>query len=166
MYLAQKSSAAAGTDGKYGIPRTGTEISSFLSPVIWCFFRGLYGRFPGVLQLHVSAVEIVVVAAFFGGDQIHVLKAPDVVRREKPVAYARGVALNPGLVVAAKQPVHVELREHGVLFLRQQQVFDDGLLEPHEPGRQRMHHEIDVLPFYGMRMIVCLSHKLPYFLDI
>ena len=54
-------------------------------------------------------------------------------------------AENAGFVIAAHESVHVELgKEHILLFLHKH-ILDDGLFYPHEPGHDRVHHEVDAL---------------------
>lgn len=64
-----------------------------------------------VFQLHIAAVQVVVVTALVCRDQVHVFQTMDIVGRQKTVADAGGVAVHPALVITTEQTIHIEFRE-------------------------------------------------------
>ena len=95
-----------------------------------------------IFQLHIAAVQVVVISALLCRDEIHILQTMHIIRREEAVADAGRITVHPALVIATEQTIHIELREVGVLLLFQQQILDDALLDADKPRGQGMHHEV------------------------
>ena len=100
---------------------------------------------PGVSKREHIAIDQVQVSALLSRDAVHVLQFPDVVGAHPAVLPCRSIAVHAACVVAAKQTLHIELGKILFLFLCGKERPLDGLLPAHQPGLQRVFHELQRL---------------------
>ena len=73
-----------------------------------------------ILQLIVTAVEVVIVTAKLCRNEIHIFKPAYIIRTHKAVADTDCIGVHAALIIAAHQTVHIEFWEVSVLFFFQQ----------------------------------------------
>ena len=109
----------------------------------------------------ITVLSIVVIAALFRGDQIHVLQTMDIVRRKEAIGNTGRITVHAALIITTKKPIHIELRKHLILLCIQQQVFDDRLLNAHQPWSQGVDHEVNALMLdIGVGSMLQILHKM------
>lgn len=91
------------------------------------------------------AVDKVKIAAILGRDAVHILQFPDVVGAHPAVLPCRSIAVHAAGIIPSEQTFHIELGKILFLFLCGKERPLDGLLPAHQPGLQRVFHELQRL---------------------
>ena len=99
----------------------------------------------GVAKREHIAVDKVKIAAILGRDAVHILQFPDVVGAHPAVLPCRSIAVHAAGIIPSEQTFHIELGKILFLFLCGKERPLDGLLPAHQPGLQRVFHELQRL---------------------